>query len=252
MDRFPAEFLDLLNKRALRNDSVTRPTLRQRKVRMAWFPMLLSSSSATRCISLLERRLIQHLSPIRRRIPASTIYGMRRNYSETLPKTLSNRTVILNSSRSKAARTAAEIGLLEMLRSDSLREFAERVSGYKLDPDPGCQVVCYEPGDYVGPHNDHHPEVPHLKGGYVDLHITLSNRSVDHQWLVHEDRGFFTQVVNIAAQSGVAVSYLPFWHYTTPLVAKKGRERHARRWLLLASFAISGRLFSPRKASAIG
>jgi hypothetical protein len=167
---------------------------------------------------------------------------MELNYSETLPKTLSNRTVILNGRRSPAVRKAAEIGLLGLLRSDSLREFAEAVSGYRLDPDPGCQVICYEPGDYVGPHNDHHPEDPHLKPGYVDLHITLSNRFVDHQWLVFEDRGFLTQVVNVGVQSGVAVSYLPFWHYTTPLVAKKGREGQARRWLLLASFAVYGRI----------
>jgi hypothetical protein len=29
---------------------------------------------------------------------------------------------------------------------------------------------------------------------------------------------------------------LPFWHYTTPLIAKRGQEARARRWLLLGSF----------------
>jgi len=36
--------------------------------------------------------------------------------------------------------------------------------------------------------------------------------------------------------SSVAVYRLPFWHYTTPLLAKRGREAEARRWLLLGSF----------------
>jgi hypothetical protein len=29
---------------------------------------------------------------------------------------------------------------------------------------------------------------------------------------------------------------LPFWHYTTPLVAKPGAEDAARRWVLLGTF----------------
>jgi len=29
---------------------------------------------------------------------------------------------------------------------------------------------------------------------------------------------------------------LPFWHYTTPLVAKRGRAKDAARWVLLGTF----------------
>jgi hypothetical protein len=42
-------------------------------------------------------------------------------------------------------------------------------------------VVLYEAGDYSGPHNDHHLEEPHLRGGYVDLYITLTNDGVAQQ-----------------------------------------------------------------------
>jgi hypothetical protein len=29
---------------------------------------------------------------------------------------------------------------------------------------------------------------------------------------------------------------LPFWHYTTPLVGRPGKEDAARRWVLLGTF----------------
>ncbi len=35
---------------------------------------------------------------------------------------------------------------------------------------------------------------------------------------------------------GVTCYRLPFWHYTTPMVAKRGREEQARRWVLLGTF----------------
>ena len=40
----------------------------------------------------------------------------------------------------------------------------------------------------------------------------------------------------VTGPSGIAVYRLPFWHYTTPLIARRGREHEARRWLLLGSF----------------
>ena len=35
---------------------------------------------------------------------------------------------------------------------------------------------------------------------------------------------------------GVTCYRLPVWHYTTPMVAKRGREGDARRWVLLGTF----------------
>jgi len=77
-----------------------------------------------------------------------------------------------------------------------------------------------------------------MQKGFVDLHIMLSNSDVDHHWIVYERASHLTEIQNVAVQSGVAVYRLPFWHYTTPLAAKPGRERQARRWLLLASYDI--------------
>jgi hypothetical protein len=48
--------------------------------------------------------------------------------------------------------------------------------------------------------------------------------------------GHFSRV-ETAARSGRITAYrLPLWHYTTPLVAKRGREAEARRWVLLGTF----------------
>src|ERR1043165_7876402 len=54
----------------------------------------------------------------------------------------------------------------------------------------GRQVICYEPGDYSGPHNDHHPEHAEIKNGFVDVHIMFSNDAVASQLLAYEERGF--------------------------------------------------------------
>ncbi len=41
-------------------------------------------------------------------------------------------------------------------------------------------------------------------------------------------------------QGAISIYKLPFWHYTTPLWGKPGREDAARRWLLLGTFRIAG------------
>ncbi len=161
---------------------------------------------------------------------------MTKNYSEVLHKSLRNSTVMLHSRSSVAFKSARECGVTAFLSSTSLQEFAERVSGYALERNPGMQVICYGPGDYVGPHNDHHPEESHLRDGYVDLQITLTNGDVERQYLLYQRGKFFNQSINVGIPSGVSVSLLPFWHQVTPLLAKPGRDATARRWLLLVSF----------------
>lgn len=184
----------------------------------------------------LEKRFAPLLRQVASPVDPETISGMTANYTEALPKSLRNSTVMLNNPRSAAHRAARECGLAEFLRSPSLQAFAERVSGFALERSPGMQVICYKPGDYVGPHNDHHPEEAHLRDGYVDVQVTLTNDDVDRQYLLYESSGFFNRSVNVGIASGVSVSLLPFWHQVTPLLAKPGREATARRWLLLVSF----------------
>ncbi len=124
-----------------------------------------------------------------------------------------------------------------MMGSETFRRFAEAVVGKPLQARHwGRQVICYGAGDYSGPHNDHHPESEIARNGFVDLHVMFSNDAVRSQWLVYEERGFLSASHEVSGPAGIAVYRLPFWHYTTPLVAKKGREGEARRWLLLGSF----------------
>ena len=131
----------------------------------------------------------------------------------------------------------ALIGLAAMMRSESFVRFAEVVVGGKLERSHwGRQVICYGAGDYTGPHNDHHPQSKVARNGFVDLHIMFSNSAVASQLLVYEEKGFLSQTHEVAVPSSVAVYRLPFWHYTTPLLAKRGRDADARRWLLLGSF----------------
>ena len=136
--------------------------------------------------------------------------------------------------RSQARRVANEIGLVQMMRSETLVRTAERVTGFPLRRPPTLQVISYGAGDYTGPHNDHHPEEPEFRGGYVDVQLTLVSAGTAQQSLVYEYKGFLTEVAEVG-QSGLAIYHLPFWHYTTPLVARAPRTR---RWVLLATFAI--------------
>jgi hypothetical protein len=162
---------------------------------------------------------------------------MTENYSETLPKTVRLKACYLHAKRCVAYPQAEKIGLIAMMRSNSLLRFTEQTSGLNLEWS-SCQVICYEPGDYAGPHNDHHPADDNLREGYVDVHIMFSTAAVDHQWIVWESNGHLMNIRNINLEGGIAVYQLPFWHYTTPLVPKPSREKDARRWLLLTSYNI--------------
>jgi len=202
------------------------------------YPDLIRKSDANSCMRLLDECFYGLLSVEQRKIPPESITEMKENYSDTLNKTMHVKTACLNKAGSRAHKAADQIGLLGMMRSESFVRFAEVVTGYKLDRNLNMQVSCYEPGDYAGPHNDHHPEYPAIKDGYVDFHVMFANKGVDHHYLVYEDRGHFSKIVNININGAVSIYKLPFWHYTTPLAAKPGQETRARRWLLLGSFVI--------------
>jgi hypothetical protein len=234
MTRFPQEFSQALRRAPLEAE----PIARRGKIgadRLRWFAGALRPAFVEGALELLEGKLAPHLRVAQSAIPAETITGMTENYTEALPKTLHNRSAMLNNRRSAGYHAAEEMGLVEFLQSASLRAFAERVSGFRLEGTPGLQAICYHPGDYVGPHNDHHPEEDHLRDGYVDLQITLCNSQVEKQYLVYEHKGWFNRTCEVSVASGISVSVLPFWHQVTPLV---GKSAEARRWLLLTSFLI--------------
>lgn len=186
--------------------------------------------------NLLDHALKDALTLMEDPIPEWTIRAMEENYAELLPKTVRVRTALLDSRRARAYRIAEEIGLVALLRSPSFAAFAEVLAGRPLRRRWGIQTLCYFPGDYSGPHNDHHPEEPEAKGGYIDVHLTLAMPAVAHQWLVYAEDGHFSRMQDVNTVGGMTAYRLPFWHYTTPLVARRAQEQRARRWVLLGTF----------------
>jgi hypothetical protein len=244
MRRFPAEFADLLTADGLRILG-EKPRGPQDPFRGRGHPPLLilrgllDPAKAADCFQLMDR-LRPFVRALRTPIPPESITEMRTNYSEQLEKTMRVKTAYFqyaHSRRSQAYREAERLGFLTMMRSTSLVAFVEAVTGYVLDhSDEGCQAICYEHGDYNGPHNDHHPELEDARDGYIDFHIMFSNEAIAHHYLVYEDHGYLTRIEDVTAPGTLAIYRLPFWHYTTPLAARAGRQAEARRWLLMRSF----------------
>jgi len=197
---------------------------------------LLDPKLARGVLELLDRSLKDVLTPMEDPIPPWTITGMQHDYGELLPKTVRVSTATFSSRRSKGFRRAAEIGLHAILAGESSFAFAQALSGRRLRQGWGSQVLCYRPGDYAGPHNDHHPEDPDARDGYTDLHLTFCTDAVAAQSLVYERGGHFSEERPVVTVGGVTCYRLPFWHYTTPLRAKPKREKHARRWVVLGTF----------------
>lgn len=245
MRKFPPEFADLLSPHGLRILTGKSPDDRGLFTRsnqyFANFSDLIRRESAAACMRLLDKHLYDALSVEQSRIPPESITEMEENYGEMLPKTIRIKTAFFRKKSARSYRAAEEIGLLRMMRSESFSLFAETLTGLKLDRELGVQVSCYEQGDYAGPHNDHHPEDESYRDGFIDFHVMFRNDAVAHQYLVYEEKGHFSKIVSINVQGGVSVYRLPFWHYTTPLAAKPGREKEARRWLLLGTFQIVDR-----------
>ncbi|MCA3260578.1 MAG: hypothetical protein ING44_01445 [Telmatospirillum sp.] len=222
MRRFPKEFSELLKPHvAPRGDAPFFAT-----------SDLIAPAMAASAFALLERHLAPALKPLARAIPPETIANQTRNYQERLPKTVRNRAADIDGTRSKAAKLAAEIGLARMLSSPSYFAFAQMLAGRKLDPAFGRQVLRYGPGDYAGPHTDHHPEEPRARDGYFDLHISFANKAAKRQLLIYAQEGHLDRAVDVAGPATIAAYRLPFWHYTTPL--EGGRD--AARWVILGTF----------------
>jgi len=240
MDAFPSEFADLLNKRGQRllsNPPRLEVFRKKRATPIVVFDDVIDKRVAKSCIALLDRAMYPVIRRMETPIPREWIASMKKNYTDSLKKTMRVKTATLNSRKSFALDAARAIGLAQMMLSESFRVFAESIVGMPVEQGNwGRQVICYEQGDYSGPHNDHHPESAEARNGFVDLHIMFSNDAVRSQQLVYEDHGFLSASHEVSGHSGIAVYRLPFWHYTTPLLGRPGREAEARRWLLLGSF----------------
>ena len=231
----PAEFEDLLSRAGRRVLAGAHPlcgALANPRTRFLAADDLLDRAKAGRLRRVLETELTGALEALEQPIPPETISDMRRDYSELLPKTSRARTIFFESRREPGVKAAERIGLVRMMRSRSFRAFAEALAGRRLAAGWGLQVLRYGPGDYAGPHNDHHPENKVAKGGYVDLHLSLCGPGVAHQWLVYSRAGHLSEIVSVARPAAVSAYRLPFWHYTTPLAGRT----NAARWVLLGTF----------------
>jgi hypothetical protein len=238
--KFPKEFSALLTKEGRRVLDGKHPSLSgalaMGQSRFIGSEALLDPKKSRALAALLDEALGDRMFPMEQAIPRSATWGMKVAYREKLPKTVSVRTAMIDDDKSPARERAEEIGLMGFLRSKSFHAFAEALSGYPLRRQWGLQTLCYWPKDYSGPHNDHHPDEPLGKDGYTDLHLTFCTEGVDHQWLVYEHKSHLSEIRSIATVGGVTCYRLPFWHYTTPMVPKRGREATARRWVLLGTF----------------
>jgi hypothetical protein len=230
----PHEFEDLLSRAGKRVLAGTHPlcgALADPRRRFLAAEDLIDKAKAARLRRVLEEELTATLEPLAKPILPETIWEMRRDYGELLPKTSRARTIFFDSRREPGVKAAERIGLARLMRSDSFRAFAEALAGCRLAANWGLQVLRYGPGDYAGPHNDHHPENPRARRGYIDLHLSLCS-GVAHQWLVYSRAGHFSEIVSVAGPATVTAYRLPFWHYTTPLVG----AATAARWVLLGTF----------------
>ena len=238
MKHFPREFADLLTAKGRRVLEGRAPggALLGRDRFFVALSGAVDPAKARAGRALLEAELAPHLRILEQGIPPESITGQTRNHQERLIKTVRVATAYLERRQSRAWRAAERIGLIAMTGSETWHRFAEILAGRALDRRAGRQVLCYRHGDYAGPHTDHHPEDPRARDGYIDMHLTLSGPGVAHQWLVYAEGGHFRHVLDVATEGGITAYRLPFWHYTTPLVAKRGREAAARRWVILGTF----------------
>src|SRR5471030_225337 len=231
----PSEFEELLSRQGRRVLAGTHPlcgALADPRRRFLAADDLLDRAKAARVRKALEVDLSDTLEALSKPIPPESIGKMRHDYGELLPKTSRARTIFFESRREPGVKAAEKIGLVKMMRSQSFRAFAEALAGRKLASGWGLQVLRYGPGDYAGPHNDHHPENKAAKAGYIDLHLSLCTPQVEHQWLVYSRAGHFSEIVPVGAAATLTAYRLPFWHYTTPLVG----TAKAARWVLLGTF----------------
>jgi len=240
MARLPTEFEELLSPAGRRvlagRDPAISGALADPKRRFIAGEGLIKKSAAEALRRVLEREMLPLLSPMAMPIPPETIWEMQKNYEEWLPKTVRVQTATLESKRTRSYARARELGLIALLTSQSFVAFAEAIAGRALKPKGGQQLLCYGPGDYAGPHNDHHPEAKGYEKGYLDIHLSLSSPAVAHQYLIYAKGGHFTEMVPVAGLGTITVYRLPFWHLTTPLMPKPGRDNDARRWVLLGTF----------------
>jgi hypothetical protein len=246
---FPAEFSAFLSPAGRRRMARCAGALADADPPFLALAGALDAAAVARGRAALEARMLPLLSRIDVPIPDWTIWNQTRSFQERLPKVARLRTATLERRGTRAWRAAEEIGVVALLRSQSLRRFGEALTGRRLKPGAGCQILCYGPGDYMGPHHDHHPDSPGARDGYLDIHIGMSAPAVRRQTLLLARGGHLTETIELARPSLIAAYRLPFWHQIGPLEPRRGADpATALRWVLLASFRFADGTRDPRPA----
>jgi hypothetical protein len=228
---FPKEFSDLLSARGRR---VLAGKDAGAKGALADAPFfsgggLLDARWVKAAPKILDRAFTDVMVEMTQRAPAATASVLDTG-TEKLPKI---GRVLTNVFTPETEVRAEACGLVAMVSSPSYQAFVEVLTQRKMRGPDKLQVLCYRPGDYAGPHTDHHPQSPAPRNGYVDIHLTFTTAGVAHQYLVYGPEGHLDQVQSVTEGGTVTAYRLPFWHYVTPLVTK---TTSARRWLVLGTF----------------
>jgi hypothetical protein len=242
MKRFPHEFEALLSRAGRKVLAGTHPAAGalQREGFLA-ARGLLEPKLLHGCRKLLAETFGPVLVEIVRPLPPPN--ASTKSYEDTLPKVGRMLSVPIDIFRRQISlRLAREIGLMQMMESESFRRFAEVLAGVPLGPLASGQVLCNRRGDYAGPHTDHHPDEPGARDGYVDVHLTFTSPGVREQFIVYGRDGHLSALAPIAVNGVVTAYRLPLWHYTTPLQTRSPGDR---RWLVLGTFYFAGAPTAP-------
>ena len=232
---FPHEFEALLSAEGRRVLDGTHPAIGAlARGGFLAAPGLLDAAQLDGLTALLAETFSDLLVDIERALPAANLSQV--SFEDTLPKVGRMQSVPFEGPEGFIARKLSKlIGLHQMLESPSYHRFCEALTGARLEPLGNAQVLVNRPGDYAGPHTDHHPQEPQLVDGYVDVHLTFCTAGVRQQFIVYQRDGHLSAIEPIGVAGTVTAYRLPLWHYTTPLVTDSPADR---RWLVLSTFAL--------------
>ena len=224
----PSEFEDLLNgngRRVLAGTHALCGALADPRTRFLARGDLVGPAEGSAAAARPGGIAGRQLEPIERPIPPESIFGMRHDYARAAAQ--DQRARAPSTSRagaSPASKNAERIGLVRLMRSASFRAFAEALAGRALAAGWGLQVAALRPGRLRrSAQRPPSRESRTRAAGYVDLHLSLCSPGVAHQWLVYSRaRPFQRDRLRGGAGHRSTAYRLPFWHYTTPLVAKRG------------------------------
>jgi hypothetical protein len=136
---------------------------------------------------------------------------------------------------------ADKLGITKFMNSESLRKFASKVSGYKLERgDEGAygQLSCYHQDDYVGLHSDWYGTAKSTHH-FVDIQVHLPNRHAESHAFIYQRGQWLDGYAEVGAQPCLSVCKFPFWHMTGPLRSRPRHAGKARRWLVMTAYEIA-------------